>query len=188
MTLLLIILTILSSFLTNLETQTLQSDFVLTVDEGQQRVSHYPGSCTMKGTCFTLSLPGHQTAYDGKTMYVYSEDMDELTLTAPTEEELVESHPLIFAKTLLGMCTVTEKPNKDGTQTIVTLTPNDPEYVGFNRFILKIRNADQMPLYMETQGGSATYTLKLTNPEYNNTTPSFVIEPTETTFVNDLRL
>ena len=186
MKLLVIILSILSAFFANLEKKTLQSDFVVAVDEGQQGMAHYPGSVTMKGKLFTLTAAGIHAAYDGQTMYSYSEETEELTLTYPTEEELAETNPLLFAQAVADICTATEKTGKDSTQTIITLVPKDPTQ-GVDRFVLKIRRADLMPLQIEMREGTKTTTLRLTNPVFETKIPSFVIEPEETTFVNDLR-
>ena len=56
MTHLLIILTVLSSFLANLETKTLQSDFTATVAEDALSPMNYPGSLTMQGQLFKLEM------------------------------------------------------------------------------------------------------------------------------------
>ena len=54
MTTLLVIVTILSSFLTNLETKTLQSDFTITVAEEINAPMNYPGTLIMQGRQFRL--------------------------------------------------------------------------------------------------------------------------------------
>ena len=72
MYLILTILTILSSFLTNLETKTLQSDFTVTVSEEVNAPMNYPGSLVMQGDRFRLSMFDIEAAYDGKTLYMYS--------------------------------------------------------------------------------------------------------------------
>lgn len=187
MTLLAIILSILSSFFTNLEKKTLESNFVVTIDEGQRGIMHHSGSVTMKGKTFCMFIGDNKAAYDGQTMYVYSPETDELTLTEPTEEELIEANPLLFAKAVADVCTVTEKADKDGIHTIITLVPKDPEYVGATRFVLKVRTNDLMPIQLEVREGPKVSTLKLKNPKFVTKTPSFTIEPEETTFVNDLR-
>ena len=187
MKLVLIILTILSSFLTNLETKILKTDFVATVEEEAGAPISYPGSLTMQGSKFTLSISGINAAYDGKTMYIYSPETDELTLTEPDEEELVASNPLLFAKAVSEACEVTERKSEDGTKTIVTLVPEDPEYVGVAKCVLTIRTADLMPLQLEVKEGQKNTLLRLKNPKWVTIQPVFTIEPKETTFVNDLR-
>lgn len=188
MKLLLIILSILSSFFANLEKRTLQSDFAVTVEEGKGNVTQVTGSITMQGKAFAFEMTDTKAAYDGKTMYIYSPETDELTLTEPDEEELVESNPLLFAKAVSEACEVTERTSEDGTKTIVTLVPEDPEYVGVAKCVLTIRTADLMPLQLEVKEGQKNTLLRLKDPKWVSIKPVFTIEPEETTFVNDLRL
>ena len=187
MKILLTILTVLSNFLSNLETKTLQSDFTVTVAEEVNAPMNYPGTITMSGNCFRLSMFSIDAAYDGKTMYMYSGDTDELTLSNPTDQELVETNPLLYAKALVPVCNVTERVTSDGAQTIVTLTPKD-QSIGINRFVLRVRNSDLMPLSVEIKEGKKTSTLKMKEPKFINTKPEYVIKADADTYVNDMRL
>ena len=188
MSTLLTILTILSSFLANLETQTLQSDFTITVAEEVNAPMNYPGELTMHGPCFKVEMFNIEAAYDGKTMYMYSPETDELTLTNPTEQELLESNPLLYAKALVPICNIVERTSQDGSQTIVTLTPKD-QSIGINRFVLKIRNSDLMPLSVEIKEGKKTSTLKMKEPKFvQGPKEAYVITPEKDTYVNDMRL
>lgn len=187
MKLLLTILTVLSSFLTNLETKTLQSEFTVTVSEEVNAPMNYPGKITMHGNKFLLTMFGIEAAYDGKTMYMYSGDTDELSLTNPTEQELIEANPFLYAKALTDVCNITERASSDGKQTIVTLTPKDKS-AGINRFTLIVRTSDLMPLQVEIKEGKKTSTLKLKEPKFISTQPKWEIKPEASTFVNDMRL
>ena len=185
---LLTILTILSSFLTNLETKTLKSDFTITVAEEVNAPMNYPGELSMHGPCFKVEMFNIEAAYDGKTMYMYSPETDELTLTNPTEQELLESNPLLYAKALVPVCNIVERTSQDGSQTIVTLTPKD-QSIGINRFVLKIRNSDLMPLSVEIKEGKKTSTLKMKEPKFvQGAKEAYVITPEKDTYVNDMRL
>jgi outer membrane lipoprotein-sorting protein len=181
-------LTILSSFLTNLETKTLKTAFTVTVSEEVNAPMNYPGEIIMQGNKFHLEMFDIEAAYDGKTMYMYSSQTDELTLSNPTEQELVEANPLLYAKALVPVCNVTERASQDGAQTIVTLTPKD-QTIGINRFVLKIRNNDLMPLSIEIKEGKKTSTLKMKEPAFVTTNPDyiFVLKPSKNTYVNDMR-
>ena len=187
MKMLLTIVTILSSFLTNLETKTLQSDFTITVAEEVNAPMNYPGSLTMKGQLFRLSMFNIEAAYDGKTMYMYSPETDELTLTNPTEQELLESNPLLYAKAIVPVCNVTEKVANDGATTLITLSPKD-QSIGINRFTLRVRNSDLMPLQVEIKEGKKNTTLKFKEPKYITGVQKWEITPEKDTFVNDMRL
>lgn len=192
MKLLLIILTVLSSFLTNLETRTLQSDFTITVSEEVNAPMNYPGSLTMCGQSFLLKMFNLEAAYDGKTLYMYSPEIDELTLSNPTEQELVEANPFLYAKALVGVCNVVERPSSDAKQTIVTLTPKDRS-IGIDRFTLRVRNEDLLPLSIEIKEGKKTSILKLKEPKFEVQgdkvqVTKYTILPGTNTYVNDLRL
>jgi outer membrane lipoprotein-sorting protein len=187
MTHLLLIVTVLSSFLANLETKTLQSDFTVTVSEEVNAPMNFPGQITMQGDKFRLTMMAIKAAYDGKTMYMYSGDTDELTLTNPTEQELLEANPFRYAKALVDVCNVTEKASQDGKQTIITLTPKD-QSIGINRFTLHVRNADLMPLKAEIKEGKKISSLQLKEPKFVSGAQQFEIVPEKSTFVNDMRL
>jgi len=185
MNLILTILTVLSTFLMNLEQKTLRSDFVVTVTEAANAPMNYPGTLVMQGEQFKLTMFDIEAAYDGQTMYMYSEQTDELTLTNPSRQELIESNPFLFAKTMVGVCDLTER--EEGEHTIVTLTPKD-QSAGINRFVLKLRNADLMPLQLEIKEGKKTSILKMKEPAFVTTPQQYVLTPGKDTFVNDMRL
>lgn len=187
MKLLLTILTILSSFLANLETKTLQSDFTVTVLEEVDAPMNYPGTLTMHGQCFKLEMFSIEAAYDGQTLYMYSPETDELTLSNPSEQELVETNPLLYAKTVVDFCNVAEHTSADGKQTIITLTPKD-KAAGIDRFTLRVRNDDLLPLSLDIKEGKKSSTLKMNNPAFVTEQPQYVIEPGKNTYVNDIRL
>ena len=183
---LLTILTILSSFLANLETKTLQSDFTVTVAEEVNAPMNYPGSLVMHGQLFKLDMFDLKAAYDGKTMYMYSAETDELTLSNPTEQELVEANPLLYAKALVPVCTVSERTTQDGKEAVIILTPKD-QSIGINRFMLTVRIADLMPLSVSIKEGKKVSTLKLKEPKFINDKIEYVIKGDKDTYINDMR-
>jgi len=183
---LLIILTVLSSFLANLAQKTLQTDFVVSVSEDATQPMNYPGTITIHAQRFVLTMYGLEAAYDGKTLYMYSANTDELTISNPSEQELVSANPFLYAETATENSSITEHPSDDGLETIITLTPNDLS-AGINRFTLRVRNADLMPLHLEIKEGKKLSSLTLLNPAFIVTEPTYTIEPEGSTFVNDLR-
>ena len=148
---------------------------------------NYPGSIVMRGDKFRLEMFGLDAAYDGKTLYMYSGETDELTLSNPTEEELLEANPLRYAKALVPVCNTTERTTSDGKQTIITLTPKD-QSIGINRFTLRVRNDDLIPLSVEIKEGKKISTLKMKNPVFLSSSPvPFTITPDKDTYINDMR-
>ena len=186
MKLLLITLTVLQSLLATLEQKTLVSDFMLTTVNSQLSTTPmtYTGNLTMHGKQFTLSMFAMDAAYDGNTLYMYSEDTDELTLSTPAEEELLQTNPFLYAQALLPVCQYVEKQVGDKTQ--MTLTPND-QSAGIAKFVLRVETTTFLPTNVEIHetDGKLT-TLRLNNAHFTDETPSFTIEK-EGAFINDLR-
>lgn len=192
----------LDSFLQTLSQNTLHSDFVITISEGASQPMNYPGTITMRGDRFTLEMFDMEAAYDGKTLYVYSATTDELTLSTPTEQELMEANPFLYAQALSKVCTITEQPSTGDagvppagrqqggganttTNFTITLTPND-QTAGIQRFTLRIQKDTMLPQSIEIKEGKQLTTLRLTNPNYTTNIPSFTLTKPDA-FLNDLR-
>ena len=192
----------LDTFLQTLAENTLQSDFVITISEGASQPMNYPGTITMRGDRFLLEMFDIEAAYDGKTLYVYSATTDELTLSTPTEQELMEANPFLYAQALSEVCTITEQPStgeagvppagsKQGgganttSNITISLTPND-QTAGIQRFTLRIQKDTMLPLSVEVKEGKQQTTLRLTNPTYTANIPSFTLTKPDA-FLNDLR-
>jgi outer membrane lipoprotein-sorting protein len=191
MKLLLIILTVLQSLLATLEQKTLVSDFTMTYTQSPIANSQpmtYTGNLAMHGKQFSLSMFNMEAAYDGNTLYMYSEELEELSLSTPTEEELVQTNPFLYAQALLPVCQYAEKVIGDKTQ--ITLTPTSPiadSPSPITKFVLRVTTATLLPTTVEiheTEGQLTT--LRLNNARYTTETPSFVIEK-EGALINDLR-
>ena len=165
----------------------MQSDFTVTVSEEVNAPMNYPGTITMHGRKFLLTMFGTQAAYNGKTLYMYAGDTDELTLSNPTETELRQANPFLYAQALTGVCNITERASNDGKQTIITLSPKD-QSIGINRFTLRVRNADLMPLQAEIKEGKKISTLKFKDPKFITTKQVYKITPDKNTYINDMRL
>ena len=184
MKLLIITLTILQSLFSTLEQKTLQSDFSITITQEQTQPMTYAGTLAMRDEMFALEFIGIEAAYDGQTLYMYSEDTEELTLSTPTEEELIQTNPFLYARALLPLCEYAEKAVGDKTQ--ITLTPRD-QSLGINKFVLRLVTTTLLPVAAEIhESDGKVTTLRLNNPEYKNECPKFSIEKPEA-FINDLR-
>ena len=184
MKLLIITLTILQSLFSTLEQKTLQSDFSITITQEQTQPMTYAGTLAMRDEKFALEFIGIEAAYDGQTLYMYSEDTEELTLSTPTEEELVQTNPFLYARALLPLCEYAEKAVGDKTQ--ITMTPRD-QSLGINKFVLRLVTTTLLPVAAEIhESDGKVTTLRLNNPEYKNECPKFSIEKPEA-FINDLR-
>lgn len=180
-----IILTVWSSLLATIEQNTLRSDFTLTLTSESQPMT-YAGNFTMRGEQFAANALGIEAAYDGQTMYLFQQETNELTLSVPTHDELIQTNPLLFAKHLAQTCNITEKESADQKTTLLTFTPIEADAVGIIKLNLRVRNRDNAPLMVEIREKERTTTMKLTNPVYSADSPRFVIEKPDA-YLNDIR-
>lgn len=189
---LIILLTVLESLFTTLEQKTLQSDMTITISEQVTQPLTYTGTFVMRGDKFRLNMFDMEAAYDGNTLYIYNTGTDELVLSNPTEQELLEANPFRYAKALVKVCNITERASKDGKHTIITFTPKDKSS-GVQRFVLRVKreltkdNKEILtPVSVEMKEGNKTTTLQLTNPHYTTTATAFILNKPNA-FINDLR-
>lgn len=184
MKLLVITLTILQSLLATLEQKTLVSDFAISIAEQQAQPTTYTGDLAIHGKQFTISMFAIEAAYDGQTLYMYSDDTEELSLSTPTEEELLQTNPFLYAQALLPVCQYTEKAIGDKTQ--ITLTPYE-HAAGISKFVLRVTTTTLLPTSIEIHEENGKLTsLRFNNARYTDETPSFIIEK-ENAYINDLR-
>lgn len=179
-----IILIIIQSLFAALEQKTLVSDFSISISDQQAQPMTYTGDLAMHGKQFALTMFAMEAAYDGNTLYIYSEDTEELSLSTPTEYELMQTNPFFYIQALLPICQYTEKVIGDKTQ--ITLTPND-QSAGIQKFVLRVATATLLPTNIEIyESSDKLTTIRLSNARYTAETPSFIIEK-EGAFINDLR-
>ena len=176
----------LTAVLAALEEKAWQSDFTLSMTDEQSQPMTYSGTLTMQGNRFALSMWSIEAAYDGQTMYMYSEDTEELTLSSPSDEELLQTNPFLYAKALVPVCRVEEKTLQGKDAVVITLTPDDTS-AGIARFTLRVNSTTLLPASVEIRETTGkTTSLRLTNPRYITTPQSFRIEKPDA-FLNDLR-
>lgn len=182
----------LDAFLSCLERRTLQSDFTITISEEAVQPMHYTGSICMRGNCFLLSIFDTEASYDGSTLYLYNSSTDELTLSTPSEQELLEANPFLYAKALKEACCITERASKDPSQHIIVLTPKASS-AGIQRFVLRLKHIEgsgeeavYLPISIEIKEGQQVTTLTLQQAKYTQSTCSFRLDYPDA-YLNDLR-
>jgi len=177
---------VLTHFLTKIDEQTLSAMFTLTVAETPTTPITYNGHLQMRGEKFRLSLLDNEGAYDGRTYYLYAEDTGELTLTTPTQAELLEANPVLFARELRIKSQVRfAASNKDAKRYVIEIVPDNQE-AGIQKFVLKLKKNDLLPEEILVKEDKQTTTLRFTNAAYEKEIPSFVISKPGA-FINDLR-
>jgi len=177
---------IVQQFLQKVEQQTLSADYSLVLIEGSNQQPAGNGVVKMRGPKFLITMLESEAAFDGKTLYVYQEDINELTLSTPAEQELLEVNPVLFAKALLKVSAVRfSASQKDDKAYVIDFVPND-QSVGIQRFVLKLRKKDLAPLEVVVREGKQQTRVRFTNAAFSSETPVFKLQKKDA-FVNDMR-
>ena len=169
--------------------------FTITVQQQASQPISYTGTMTMHGERFTLEAFGTQAAFDGKTLYLYNVDANELTLSEPTREELYEANPLLFAQAMAEACEVTEN-TAQGKEPVTTITLVPKEQVGVERITMKVKHVTRkngskeeielQPVSIVLKETGQTTTVKFNELRYSDELNEFTILP-EGAFINDIR-
>lgn len=176
--------TALSRFLQKMDQTTFRAKFTLTIAETAAHPQTHSGRIAMRGQQFYINLFNTEASYDGKTFYIYSPETKELTMSAPTKDELLESNPLLYARELSKVCKVSEKPTNAGT-TIITLVPKD-QSKGVQRFELTLKTATLMPVSLEVKEGGSYTRITFREGKFSDDKPVFVMQRKNATII-DLR-
>lgn len=176
--------TTLDRFLQKMDTTTFRSQFTITIADNTTSPQSHAGRIAMRGKTFYISVFNAEAAYDGKTLSVYSVDSKEMTISTPTEEELLDSNPILYARALKKACTISEKTGANQTQ-VITLVPKD-QSAGIQRFILTLRKDDLLPVSLEVKEGAQYTKLNFRNARFSADKPRLKMERKGATII-DLR-
>ncbi|MBQ7192098.1 MAG: outer membrane lipoprotein carrier protein LolA [Paludibacteraceae bacterium] len=185
-----LLLSVLQSLFAALTTQILQSDFTMTVAANNAQPISYNGTIVLRNDSFMLVMPGVTAAYDGKTLYMYQEEVDELTLSYPTQEELLQTNPMLYAQAIAPLCHINERNTNN--ETIITLSPKNTSEPLTNNILgitLKVQNDHLTPSFIEVRDRQSTTQLHFHSPAYTNTHISFSLSEQDfpNSYINDLR-
>lgn len=186
-------------FLSKMEKQLLKADYSIELLSGTERQPVGNGNLQMLGNCFRLTIASSEAAFDGKTLYMYQESTNELTLSIPTEEELLDINPLIFARALLRASTVrfaanakvataaNAKTAKTATNATAKSNPTTAamssdvltldvlpanKSAGIQRIVIKLRKADLAPLEIQIREQQEQTIIRFSHPSFASPTPS----------------
>ncbi len=81
------------------------------------------GSLKMRGEKFYLKTNDMTTWYDGKTMWSYAKVVDEVNVTEPTTQELIEVNPYLLLKNYKSLFDITEVTSSHAGERRFKLTP-----------------------------------------------------------------
>lgn len=119
--------------------QSIVAKFTIRTDEGSQR-----GTITADGNGFVFETPTVSSWFDGKDQWTYSSQTQEVNITQPTDEELMQINPFSFLRNSDRLFTVITSKSS-GSLTTLLLKPKAGNDSQIKEISLVIRTADSMP-------------------------------------------
>lgn len=148
------------------------------------------GTFMMKGNKFNLTTGDMNVFFDGKTQWSYNRDVNEVTITNPTEKELAETNPLAIlsaykAKSIVKLVKTTASTN------VIQLIPK-LEKSDVKKIIVTVNKTSNYPLSLQLtdkKGTVSTLTFTQFQPNQKVADNEFVFNKNKYADVeiNDLR-
>jgi outer membrane lipoprotein carrier protein len=127
------------------------------------------GSMKVKGKKFNLALDKNTVINDGTIMYTYNKDVNDVTLSDPSEMDQELDPSKLFTQYEKGFKSqfVEEKTENGVTVQVVKLFPLEPAKKPFHTVVLTVDKAKNEPRGIQVlykDGNVVTYTLKKFTP------------------------
>lgn len=185
---------ILDKFLDNLKNKGIKTDFTLTVkDLNAQNTYMVSGSFLLKGNKFTLETNEMDVYFDGKTQWVYSPQIEEVSITEPAEDELAEINPMMILNTYKSKCD-TKFSSKKAADSNFQYIEMQPKNKNDNLKLIELKmkkntNNLESIIITEKNGNTTNLQLKNYNEKLVASDKMFVFDKSKypNVEVNDLR-
>ncbi|MDR0872353.1 MAG: outer membrane lipoprotein carrier protein LolA [Prevotellaceae bacterium] len=144
------------------KTSGVQASFTLTIDNHQMdKKQSLNGTIWLKGNKFKLSVAEMETCYDGKTQWVYLPDNEEVTISAPTAEELQDVNPTAIISSYQKGYKLQKSDDKtiDGKPAFVVSLYPDERTQPYHRIEITVEKSTYNILAINTFGKNGTDTL-----------------------------
>lgn len=173
-----------------------EADFTSRLQSAKDKLDlKQEGNMKVKGKRFRLVLDKNTIINDGTTLYTYSKETNEVTLSDPAEMDQELDPSKVFTQYEKGYKSqfVEEKPDASGAMTqVVKLFPLDPAKKPFHTVILTVDKAKGEPRSVQVlykDGNVVTYTVKrfTENPELADALFTFDKSKYPGVEVNDMR-
>ncbi len=152
------------------------------------------GQMKVKGNRFRLQLDKNTIINDGNTMYTYSKESNEVTLSDPSEMDQELDPSKLFTQYEKGFKSqfVEERTENGTTVQVVKLFPLEPAKKPYHTVVLTVDKAKKEPRKIEVlykDGNHVTYTLDrfVANPELADGLFAFDKSKYPGVEVNDMR-
>lgn len=106
------------------------------------------GTLKMQGKKFYLHTNDLTTWYDGTTMWSYAQVIDEVNITSPTRQELLEINPYMLLESYNSLFSVSETASPHKGERCIVLTPLKRN-TNIEQVIITIATASLKPISFE---------------------------------------
>lgn len=151
--------------------------------------SDHKGKIRLLGSKFYASLQGHETWYNGKTLWTYVKDNDEVNVTTPSQKEIAKINPYAFLSVYKNGYELTKgkstqkyyevnMKSKDGKSSIKSA-------------VVRVDKSTCRPLWLKISTLNATHTITVNtfarNQKFDDATFTFSKKAHPTAEIIDLR-
>ncbi len=176
-----------------LESTAISTNFGMVVkDANKDDLAKLSGTVLIDGNRFLLNTSDLQLVFDGKAQYAYSPQINEVTITEPTEKELAEVNPLMLLERYKNNSKIVFEKNKESAETNnIVILPKDKNS-DVKQIVVRISKTNNLPTLLQLfdkKGSIITLMLAKTkeNVKFEKGTFSFDSSLYDGIEINDLR-
>lgn len=171
-------------------TNAVKTNFSLVVKSSVGGSQTVKGDFTMRGRKFIFNSPDANVYFDGKTQWSYREDLNEVTITNPTEKELAETNPMAILSSYKAKSTI-KMIKSTASLYIIQLIPKDAKS-DIKKIIVSVNKTNNYPLSIQLtdkKGTVSTLTLSQFKANIKMAESAFVFNKNKykDVDINDLR-
>jgi chaperone LolA len=183
---------VLDDYIASVKTAAIKTDFVLKIQEkGSKTPQTMSGKFTMKADKFIMTMNNMQVYFNGKTQWSYSPDVEEVSVTEPTGEELAQTNPLAIIYSYRATSTVKFASNNSSSSNYVIEMTQKSKKSDIAKFVVELnKKTGNLVSVKQIDRNGNTMTVVLSN--YAKTTIAdaaftFDTKTHKDVIVNDLR-
>lgn len=155
---------VINNLIVSTKTSAIKTNFQLSTTEKKAVTSpSISGSFILKGNKFVLEMSEVKSWFDGKTQWTYSIADNEVSISEPTDQELVSINPMAILSGYKAKSTVRFSKTKSSQNYIIELIPiNKKENFSFIEVQINKTNGDLVKIKLSDKKGTNTV-LNLSN-------------------------
>ncbi len=145
----------------------LSAKFTITTGDGK-----YPCAITMSKQRYCLDMPQMKVWFDGTTQWTFAKSSQQLSITEPTADELMESNPFAILNHWDKAYKCRMLQSERG-MTVVELVPKTPVTASVHRAVVSVNPATSLPSkIVVTLSNGRTFTATITSISVGKALPA----------------